>query len=301
MLLTARLLNTVAKDLQIPTPHLYAWTDSTIVLGWLNNSAGNWKIFVSNRISQVLSVIPSSQWRHVPSLENPADHASRGLLPSDLLQSKLWWEGPPWLKLSASFWPPPVIARMQSSLPEVRANSAVCHESIEEDHFPWKKFSSFKVLLRIAAWCRRFGYNCRAQLSERILDPVLTPEEILYIQHVLLQLAQDESFPGMVAALQEGKKPSGTKSLLSLEPFLGKDMLIRVGGRLKHSGLPETTIHPILLLRTHMSDLFPSPVLSGSERTCVLYLSKWDSYPKAVRFQIHLLPLRVLILLALLC
>ena len=55
----------------------------------------------------------------------------------------------------------------------------------------------------------------------------------------------------MVAALQEGKKPSGTKSLLSLEPFLGKDMLIQVGGRLKHSGLPETTIHPILLLRTH--------------------------------------------------
>ena len=156
VLLTARLLNTVAKDLQIPTPHLYAWTDSTIVLGWLNNSAGNWKIFVSNRISQVLSVISSSQWRHVPSLENPADHASRGLLPSDLLQSKLWWEGPPWLKLSASFWPPPVIARMQSSLPEVRANSAVCHESIEEDHFLWKKFSSFKVLLQIAAWCRRF-------------------------------------------------------------------------------------------------------------------------------------------------
>ena len=135
---------------------------------------------------------------------------------------------------------------MQSSLPEVRANSAVCHESIEEDHIPWTKFSSFKV-----AWCRRFGYNYRAQLSERILDPVLTPEEILYIQHVLLQLAQDESFPGMVAAFQEGKKPSGTKSLLSLEPFLGKDMLIRVGGRLKHSGLPETTIHPILLLRTH--------------------------------------------------
>ena len=55
------LKDTVAKDLQIPTPHLYAWTDSTIVLGWLNNSAGNWKIFVSNRISQGLSVIPSSQ------------------------------------------------------------------------------------------------------------------------------------------------------------------------------------------------------------------------------------------------
>ena len=55
----------------------------------------------------------------------------------------------------------------------------------------------------------------------------------------------------MVAALQEGKKPSVTKSFLSLEPFLCKDMLIWVGGRLKHSGLPETTIHPILWLHTH--------------------------------------------------
>ena len=135
-------------------------------------------------------------------------------------------------------WPPQIIARMQSYLPEVRANSVVCHESIEEDHIPWKKFFSFKVLLRIAAWCRRFGYNCHAQLSKRILDPVLTPEEIFYIQHVLLQLAQDEFFPVMVAALQEGKKPSGTKSLLSLELFLDKDVLIRVEGKLKHSGLP---------------------------------------------------------------
>ena len=80
-LLTTKLVKSVAKDLKIPVTHLYAWSHSVIVLGWLNNSTSRWKVFVSNRVTQILDVIPSSQWRHVPTEENLADHASRGLLP----------------------------------------------------------------------------------------------------------------------------------------------------------------------------------------------------------------------------
>ncbi len=32
-------------------------------------------------------------------MENPADYASRGLFPSELLDHDLWWNGPAWLKL----------------------------------------------------------------------------------------------------------------------------------------------------------------------------------------------------------
>ena len=34
---------TVAKDQDIPSPHVYAWTDSSVVLGWLGNSTVKWK------------------------------------------------------------------------------------------------------------------------------------------------------------------------------------------------------------------------------------------------------------------
>lgn len=52
---------------------------------------------MSNRIAQIQSTIPGSCWYHVPSAENPADCASRGLTPNQLISHTLWWAGPPWL------------------------------------------------------------------------------------------------------------------------------------------------------------------------------------------------------------
>ena len=37
--------------------------------------------------------------------ENPADSASRGLFPPELIDHELWWNGPAWLRLPHSSWP----------------------------------------------------------------------------------------------------------------------------------------------------------------------------------------------------
>jgi len=89
-LLTARLLTTVAADLRIPETRLFAWTDSTIVLGWLSRISTRWKVFGANRVEEIQSLIPASQWRHVSTSDNPANHASRGLSPTELFQAHLW-------------------------------------------------------------------------------------------------------------------------------------------------------------------------------------------------------------------
>ncbi|GFV37143.1 hypothetical protein TNCV_1720651 [Trichonephila clavipes] len=52
-----------------------------------------------------MEVLPTKHWRHVPSKENPADIASRGIDPKCLPDCKLWWQGPPWLRLETSSWP----------------------------------------------------------------------------------------------------------------------------------------------------------------------------------------------------
>ncbi|GFW26271.1 integrase catalytic domain-containing protein [Trichonephila clavipes] len=52
-----------------------------------------------------MEVLPTKHWRHVPSKENPADIASRGIDPKCLLDCKLWWQAPPWLRLETSSWP----------------------------------------------------------------------------------------------------------------------------------------------------------------------------------------------------
>ena len=83
--LLAQLMHHIGNVLKIPLNHTYAWTDSTIVINWLDGSPKRFKTYVGNRISTIVDLIPPDKWRHVNGLENPADCASRGLYPSELL------------------------------------------------------------------------------------------------------------------------------------------------------------------------------------------------------------------------
>ncbi len=70
---------------------LHSGTDSTIVLQWLAQLPKTWTTFVANRVSQIQATLPRSIWRHVPSLDNPADLASRSCVASHLSKSWLCW------------------------------------------------------------------------------------------------------------------------------------------------------------------------------------------------------------------
>ena len=95
--LLAKLITNVRTALDIPLHDTHAWCDSTIVLAWLDGSSKRYRTFVGNRISTILQALPPAAWHHVPTLENPADCASRGLLPGELIDHSLWWNGPSWL------------------------------------------------------------------------------------------------------------------------------------------------------------------------------------------------------------
>ncbi|GFV63868.1 pao retrotransposon peptidase superfamily [Trichonephila clavipes] len=103
--LLSKLFKSVLWTLKHYTFDVFAWTDSKIVLSWLSSHPRKWKTFVANRISEIMEVLPTKHWRHVPSKENPADIASRGIDPKCLPDCMLWWQGPPWLRLETSSWP----------------------------------------------------------------------------------------------------------------------------------------------------------------------------------------------------
>jgi len=49
------------------------WTDSSIVLTWIQGPLTNWKTSVDNRVAIIQEETPSAIWRSVPSQSNPAD------------------------------------------------------------------------------------------------------------------------------------------------------------------------------------------------------------------------------------
>ncbi|XP_071044408.1 uncharacterized protein [Parasteatoda tepidariorum] len=98
VVLLVHLLQTVLKSLNLKIDAIRAFTDSTIVLAWLKSEPSRWQIFAANRISEIQSILPVQHWNHISSGQNPADSASRGLPPNELVNFDLWWSGPHWMK-----------------------------------------------------------------------------------------------------------------------------------------------------------------------------------------------------------
>ena len=159
--LGTRLIKTVIESLQsltITIDSVPAWTDSTIVLKWLNQLPRTWATFVANRVSEIQDFLPRNKWNHVPSQNNPADLSSRGADVRDLLQSKLWWNGQDFLNSSEAEWP--LQPQLSSTPPEsrfkqsVEANCASNLSTSTESTELWdtERFSSFTKLLRVIAF-----------------------------------------------------------------------------------------------------------------------------------------------------
>jgi len=131
--LISKLLNYLSRLLHIDD--ICAWSDSSIVLCWLTKSSGSLKTFVSNRVQNIHELTPKAQWRHFPTSQNPADLLSRGISAQDIINSKLWWEGPPWIKEQPSLWPTPQF-RAPDQIPEVKV--AILTVYIETEGKSWE-------------------------------------------------------------------------------------------------------------------------------------------------------------------
>ena len=249
--LLAQLLHHIQRVFELPLNSVFAWTDSTIVLSWLVGNPKRFKTYVGNRVSYIVDLIGPDRWNHVNGLENPADCASRGLFPSELLEHPLWWNGPSWLGLPPANWPKLMPLTPNVDLGEEREVTlhAVCPNSqpiIQVD-----RYSSFTCLKRVTAWVTRFVKNCRRPRERRNLTLNLTTQELLEAERYWISVVQKQYFTDEVSALKKQSHLSSSSTLLSLHPILDSDNLLRVGGRQQNSKLLFSVLHPLILHGEH--------------------------------------------------
>lgn len=243
------------------------------VLKYIANTTTRFKTYVANRVSIIRSLSNVCQWRHVGFKLNPADAASRGVKVSAFLKSPTWIAGPNFLRKTECEWP----ARMGEASLHLHADPEVREEVLSfaaqaEEVCPTTKlltyFSSWTRLKRAVAWIMKLKEKLREKIKQnaqcgnqtsvkqekKANNSPLTADDLLLAEEAIVRFVQKTHYSGELAALRSGgvKKSS---NLYKLDPIVTDDVL-RVGGRLSRSALPEETKHPAVLPKdSHVSKL----------------------------------------------
>lgn len=73
------------------------YSDSEVVLGYINNDARRFHTYVGNRVQHIRGRSKPEYWHHVSGKDNPADEASCGLAVREILDNQKWFTGPRFL------------------------------------------------------------------------------------------------------------------------------------------------------------------------------------------------------------
>ena len=217
------------------------WSDSTVVLHWINTSPHALKTFVANRVAEIRANTDPGDWRHVRTHDNPADQLSRGQLPNEFLHNPLWKTGPPWLNQDEKTWPQLKIQRPQED-DEMRKIS--CLVTTANSNEIIDRYSSIWKLRRIVSYFLRFKTDNHFTGLPGVI-------EMRKADTYLIKMVQSSVFAQEIHDLANGKALHAKSKLLSLNPFLDQTGIMRVGGRLKHADLSYDRRHPILLPKSN--------------------------------------------------
>ncbi|KAK6114159.1 hypothetical protein QQG55_54770 [Brugia pahangi] len=102
VLIGVRATQFVLKQLNLENNQVTLWTDSKCVLYWIQNYTKLLPRFIQNRIEEIRK--SNFELKYIPSDQNPADIATKGVSPLKLQNCKQWWKGPRWLELKKSEW-----------------------------------------------------------------------------------------------------------------------------------------------------------------------------------------------------
>lgn len=242
--LLTKLLNHVCLCLQrtMDVQELNGWTDSSIALAWIRTPPHTLQVFEANRVSQIQNSSVPITWRHVPGQLNPADVASRGCSVSALVSHSLWWS-PPWLTESESNWPE-LRVDQPTDLPGLRCFAVTNSDPELNLDFLLERFSNFDKLISVTGWIMRFVNNLRNK-NTRTSQTYLTVSERKKALLHWVNLIQKQNFSSEIEQLRDDSQVKG--HLRRLNPFIDKDGLLRVGGRLKNANLNFDARHPLLL------------------------------------------------------
>ncbi|XP_028412002.1 uncharacterized protein LOC114534734 [Dendronephthya gigantea] len=283
--LSTKAVTRLRKELDLKIDDVKFYTDSKVVLGYINNNARRFHVYVANRVQSIRDVSEPQQWNYVDTSTNPADLATRGATAKGLVESD-WLKGPSFLRTMLSN--PPLNDEaapnridditIDENDPEVRVSVySACKlnagERLKTERF--ERFSDWLKLQRAVAVLITKMKNWKASKETRSLSNGRSVENDN--QHVtsrdcgesskiaIIKAVQNEAFADDIKVLKrednndiesrdqlkERRRTLRRSNLAGLDPFLDQKGILRVGGRLNRSSLTFEEKHPVLLPKKH--------------------------------------------------
>ncbi|RYE27129.1 MAG: hypothetical protein EOP45_02210 [Sphingobacteriaceae bacterium] len=241
--LLAKLTKKTVNALCIQFDKIYLWCDSKIVICWIKGNPKRFKTFVANKVCAINKCVASENWFHVSSENNPADYASRGQTPSQLINNTVWWNGPDFLYRGQY---PITCNDTENSLTfdtmifNASTQSQQSQITIQKSILP--DVSDFYKMQRVIATCLRWKTKNTG---------AITYDELKKAEIVIVKIVQREAFPSELYSLQQTNTVHRSSNVVNLSPFLDDNGIIRVGGRLANATIPYRAKHPALMPKNH--------------------------------------------------
>ena len=257
------------RELDLKLEKSVFWTDSTIVLCYINNASKRFLTYVANRVAVIHGGSTTDQWRHVPSDLNPADDLSRGLSADDMVHNRRWISGPSFLHDEESKWPAsqsvddmsgddlevkkPRQLSAEVYLAEANATEPAT-DTLIEGYSSWYRLKrGVAMMLRAKRWLR----SRVRKLPTNDIRAVLCADELRTAEREIIRYVQGRTLKREITEATENGlettklRSSRRSSLYSLRPFLSDDGLLCVGGRLRKANVPDRQKHPLILPKRH--------------------------------------------------
>ncbi|XP_022804737.1 uncharacterized protein LOC111341954 [Stylophora pistillata] len=200
------------------------WTDSKTVLGYINNYARRFHVFIGNRVQEIRERTSPNQWHYVGTKSNPADIASRGTSAQELIDNTLWGNGPNFLMNYPEDWSSvDDVPSIPPEDPEVKKVSVRATQTQEPKLSSLQErltyFSSWHRAKKAIAVCLRLQQrfrklaisdsrserkNARRQEGIATYKPV-DAQELKYAEQQIIKIVQNEAFRDEVQLLKDVK------------------------------------------------------------------------------------------------
>ena len=226
------------------------WVDSMIVLGYIRNDTKRFRTYVANRVKKIRDMTEKDAWSYVSTDDNPADDASRGLSVHDTAKVDRWFHGPAFLKeMDDSSLATVVHAEVPDDDPEVYIHAKINTVKVVENEngilsMLGTRVSNWIRMKRTLATVVAFTQMSRCKRPKH--SPIAV-EDVVAAEALIVSWVQAKYFPDEVRALKEKRSVGKSSRVHILDPFLDEKGVMRVGGRLRKTMLPEAAKHPAIL------------------------------------------------------